>query len=236
MTDKLDSKALVVLSGGQDSITCLGVAMATHVEVEAITFYYGQRHSVEMKCAEEICEMYSIKHKLVNLSFLGELVTSNLTGDGDVNDPHEYKKDLPSSFVPNRNALFLVTAHAHAQEIGASVIYAGMCETDYSGYPDCRNEFIYRLEETLDVGYETSIKIKTPLMFLNKAETFKLAADHDFLEHVIEGSHTCYLGDRSNRFEWGYGCGTCPACELRKKGFEEYKEQFIADKAGEQNG
>jgi 7-cyano-7-deazaguanine synthase len=218
--------ALVVLSGGQDSVTCLGFALQEFEKVSAISFVYGQRHEVELQCAAHLCQKYHVPHKLVDLSFIGGLVTSALTGKGEVGKPHAYKAGLPSSFVPNRNAFFLTAAHAHAQEIGAGVLITGVCQTDYSGYPDCRNIFIEALQSALNLGYETGIAILTPLMWLTKAQTWELAEQVGFLDEVIKHSHTCYNGDHTTKHDWGYGCGTCPACELRKKGYEE----FIASK------
>ncbi len=224
-----NEKALVVFSGGQDSVTCLGIALTNYKHVEAISFSYGQRHSIELDCARKICTGLIIPHKFVDISFLGQLVTSELTGTGDVNKPHAYKEGLPASFVPNRNALFLTIAHAFAQEIDARHIYAGMCETDYSGYPDCRQDFIDAFAGALNIGYKTSIMIYTPLMHLTKAQTFALAAKHGVLELVLEDSHTCYLGDRSQRHSWGYGCGTCPACVLRATGWDEFQKSLTED-------
>ena len=228
------SKALVLLSGGQDSVTCLGVAIKNHghFNVEAISFNYGQQHAIELNQAAIICNHFGIELKIVDLSFLSDLVTSALTGIGSVNAPHPNKPDLPASFVPNRNALFLTVAHAHAQEIKADRIYAGMCQTDYSGYPDCRKIFIDTLQAALNVGYEVDIRIKTPLMFMTKAETFSLAERVGVLPIVLEHSHTCYNGVRSHRYDWGVGCGKCPACQLREKGFHEFltiKEECNAD-------
>lgn len=222
--------ALVVLSGGQDSVTCLGMALKNHEKVHAISFVYNQRHVVEIECAKTLTSKYGVDHKVVNLGdVVSSLVTSALTGVGEVGQPHVYKEGLPSSFVPGRNALFLTLAHAYAQEIGAGVIYTGVCQTDYSGYPDCRDEFITVFNDALNIGYETGIEIMTPLMFLTKAETFALAKEVGFLEEVIKNSHTCYNGDHATEHEWGFGCGKCPACELRKKGFEEFKNNFKED-------
>ena len=148
-----------------------------------------------------------------------------LANNGDsVNEQHKSNADLPASFVPGRNALFLTIAHAYAQKHGALNIVGGMCQTDYSGYPDCRAEFITSLENALNLGYETSISIQAPLMYLDKVATFALADIHGVLDVVLEHSHTCYNGDRSIRHEWGYGCGECPACKLRAKGWERYKQ------------
>lgn len=224
--------AVVVLSGGQDSVTCLGVALKEYDEVRAIGFNYDQKHAVELQQAQLICEKHGVSFIQMGIPMLSQLGDSALiegTKFKDVNKPHHANKDLPASFVPNRNALFLTTAHAYAQKVGAGVIITGVCETDYSGYPDCRDVFIKSLEASLNTGYLTDIKIRTPLMFLNKMETFALAAEVGFLEDVIEYSHTCYNGDRSKSHAWGAGCGECPACKLRKAGFEEYVE-FVGQK------
>jgi len=216
-------KSVIVLSGGQDSVTALGLALYRKEEVEAISIDYGQRHSVELECAKELCSRYSIPHRIVGLPFLKENVTSALLQDGNVGQKHEYMADVPASFVPCRNALFLTMAYAHAMEVKAGKIITGVCQTDYSGYPDCREAFVQQLNKALDTGYLNSIQIETPMMHLTKAETFYLATATDFLEVVLNDSHTCYEGDHTTRHEWGYGCGKCPACELRAKGWEEYK-------------
>lgn len=221
-TQKALDPAVVVLSGGQDSVTCLGIALARHQKVFAVSFAYGQKHITELRQAAKICDERMIMHSLIDLSFFGKMVTSALTSDGDTTQPHAYKPGLPASFVPNRNALFLTLAHAVAQELQAKTIYTGVCQTDYSGYPDCRADFIVALEQALNIGYQTDIRIVTPLMNLTKAETFELAAQVGFLDVVIEDSHTCYNGDRTIRHEWGYGCGQCPACALREKGYNEF--------------
>jgi 7-cyano-7-deazaguanine synthase len=215
--------AVVVLSGGQDSVTCLGIAREHHETVIAVSFRYGQKHATELAQAALLCERHGIEHIVVALDFLGELVTSALTTpDGDTTQPHAYKPGLPASFVPNRNALFLTVAHAIAQEKKACYVYTGVCQTDYSGYPDCREGFISALEEALNTGYETDIRIITPIMHLTKAETFGLADELGILDEVIEDSHTCYNGDREHRHDWGYGCGECPACVVRARGYAEY--------------
>ena len=218
-------KAVIIFSGGQDSTTCLHWARNHFDEVEAITFNYGQKHSIELECSKEICLRDGIRQTIIDISFLNTLVESALTSNGNVNKLNS--KGLPDSFVPNRNQLFITLAHAYAQKIGAEALVAGMCETDYSGYPDCRNEFIRKLSEVTDLGaglsVEYRIDILTPLMYLNKAETFKLANDLGVLDDVIKYSHTCYNGDREHLHEWGYGCDNCPACELRKKGYNDFK-------------
>lgn len=214
-----NEKALVIFSGGQDSTTCLYYAKELYKEVEAISFHYGQRHLIEINQAIKICQLENIHHRIVDISFYPELVESALTGAGDVSQVKE--NGLPASFVPNRNALMITIAHAFAQKIGAKVLVTGVCQTDYSGYPDCRQMFIMKLSDVLNEGSTANIRIETPLMYLTKAETFQLAADLGKLDEVIELSHTCYNGVRKRK-EWGYGCGTCPACLLRAKGYTEY--------------
>ena len=216
------TKAVVIFSGGQDSTTCLYWALKRFDIVEAITFNYGQKHSIELEQAEMICEEEMVKQTIIDLSFLNTIVDSALTSNGDVNVINE--KGLPSSFVPNRNQLFITLAHAYAQKIGATNLVGGMCETDFSGYPDCRREFIDSIAASSNLGSQSTIVIHTPLMWLNKAQTFQLAKDLKCLNKVILWSHTCYNGDREHQHEWGFGCGECPACELRKKGFEEFKD------------
>lgn len=229
------AKVLVVFSGGQDSTTCLLAALETrrgnnpiavdgkNPKVFAIGFSYGQKHSIELAQAKMIAVQLGVDFKIIDLNFFGQLVSSALTQhDKDINVSHERLKDRPASFVPNRNALFLTLAHAYAQEIGASEVWTGVCETDYSGYPDCRQRFIDNLFMTLDMGAETDIDIVTPLMHMNKAQTFHLADLCGGLTTVLEYSHTCYNGDHSTPRVWGYGCGDCPACQLRANGWIKY--------------
>lgn len=219
------TKAVVIFSGGQDSTTCLYWALKKYDVVETITFNYGQKHFIELDCAKRICERENVKQTIIDISFLDTIVESALTSNGDVNELNE--KGLPSSFVPNRNQLFITLAHAYAQKIKADTLVTGVCETDYSGYPDCRNEFIESIAKTSNLGSASNILIETPLMWLNKAQTFQLAKDFNCLKEVLEYSHTCYNGDHSNRHDWGYGCGTCPACMLRAKGFEDAKSEGL---------
>lgn len=223
-------KALVIFSGGQDSTTCLGWAIKRYEEVVAINFFYGQKHDIEVQCAKQICHKLQIPLTSVDISFLGNLVDSALTSGGDVNAKHPRLSHLPASFVPNRNALFITLAHAFAQKIGASHLIAGMCETDFSGYPDCRSSFINSIQGTLNLGSDAKIGIVTPLMELTKAEIFELAREVGVLQTVINDSHTCYEGDHTHFHEWGYGCGECPACKLREKGWNEFK--YIGPLAG----
>lgn len=219
-----ERKAVVIFSGGQDSTTCLYWALKQYDYVEAITFDYGQKHKIELEQAARICAKEGVRQTVIDISFLDTIVDSALTSNGDVNKLNE--KDLPSSFVPNRNQLFITLAHAYAQKIGAVHLVGGMCETDYSGYPDCRQDFIIAMQRVSNLGSHSYIGIDTPLMKLNKAQTFQLAENLGALEEVLELSHTCYNGDREHRHEWGYGCGECPACELRAKGYEAFADSF----------
>jgi 7-cyano-7-deazaguanine synthase len=214
-------KALVIFSGGQDSTTCLFWAMKNFDLVEAITFTYGQKHSVEVNCSQEICLKKDVKQTIVDISFIVKLNDSAMLHRGDTS---QTKNGLPTSFVPNRNALMITLAHMYAQKSGCTHLVTGVCQTDYSGYPDCRQGFIDCIEVALNVGSESSILILTPLMEKTKAETWQMAEDLNCIFDVIELSHTCYEGDRNRRHQWGYGCGVCPACLLRKKGWEDYRK------------
>lgn len=216
-------KCLLIFSGGQDSTTCLGIALKEYKDVEAITFDYGQKHSIEMECAEQICKKLNVPQHIVNVNFFDDLTVSALTSENDVNKEHEIFHHLPASFVPNRNALFITLAHTLAIKIGAGVIMMGVNQEDYSGYPDCRSVFIKSITETLALS-STRIQIATPLISLSKAKIFWLADKYGILNLVLNESHTCYNGDHLHFNYWGYGCGECPACKLRKKGYDEFKE------------
>lgn len=216
------TKAVVIFSGGQDSTSCLLWSLNRFDLVECISFDYGQKHAVELEQASKICEKLNVRLTVVDISFLDQIVKSALlSDDGNVNELNE--KGLPSSFVPNRNQLFITLAHAYAQKIGASNLVTGVCQTDYSGYPDCRDAFIKAIEWATNMGSESAVRIHTPLMWLTKAQTFELAARENGLDIVVQLSHTCYNGNRSLEHDWGFGCGTCPACELRAAGWREYK-------------
>ena len=220
-----NNDVVVVLSGGQDSTTCLGLALKLYDHVTAVAFSYGQKHAVELQCASRICRKFGVPLHVFEIPALRSLGNSALVSGSeqtDVNEQHSQNANLPASFVPNRNALFLTTAHALAQKVGAHFVMTGVCETDYSGYPDCRQGFVNRLQSALNVGYETDIEFVTPLMHLTKAETFELAEKVGILETVIKDTHTCYNGDHSTSHDWGYGCGQCPACNLREAGYKEY--------------
>ena len=180
-------KAVVIFSGGQDSTTCLYWALSQKdrfEEVETITFNYGQKHSIEIEQSKLICQKEDIKQTIIDISFLDTIVESALTSNGDVNELNE--KGLPASFVPNRNQIFITMAHAYAQKVGAKFLIGGMCETDFSGDPDCRREFIDAIQLTSNIGSDSDIEILTPLMYLDKTETFKMAKDIGYLKEVVE--------------------------------------------------
>ena len=220
-----NEKSLVLVSGGQDSTTCLFWAIKNFKKVDAITFYYAQKHSKEIEVAESLCKKLKVNHKKIDISFLKDLVISNLFNNkNNINKSHILNKNVPSSFVPYRNMIFLTLAAAWASTIATKHIVIGVCETDYSGYADCRDVFIKSLQVSLNLATdfkEKSVIIHTPLMWLSKAEEFKLAEDLGCLDFVINESLTCYNGiERMNNY--GKGCGKCPACKLRKKGYQEY--------------
>ncbi|WP_434937586.1 7-cyano-7-deazaguanine synthase QueC [Shewanella sp. HL-SH8] len=213
----LPSKALVVFSGGQDSTTCLIQALTEYDEVHGITFDYGQRHRQEIDVAKALAKQLNlISHKVLDTTLLNELAISALTRDS-IPVSHELMNNgLPNTFVPGRNILFLTLAGVYAYQLGCDAIITGVCETDFSGYPDCRNEFVKSMEHTLALGMDKPLKIITPLMWLNKAETWALADKYQQLELVKQQTLTCYNGII------GGGCGDCPSCLLRQRGLDDY--------------
>ncbi|MEB2298922.1 7-cyano-7-deazaguanine synthase QueC [Lysinibacillus xylanilyticus] len=208
-------KAIVVFSGGQDSTTCLFWAKERFKEVEAVTFDYGQRHHLEIECAKMIAAELGVRHHILDMSLLNQLAPNALTRQ-DIKVEDGGNGELPSTFVPGRNLLFLSFAGVLASQVGAKHIVTGVCETDFSGYPDCRDVFIKSLNVTLNLSMDDSFVIDTPLMWLNKAQTWELADQFGALEFVRERTLTCYNGVIAD------GCGECPACKLRKKGLDEY--------------
>lgn len=222
--EKQSDTALVLLSGGQDSTTCLFWAKANFKRVEAVGFDYGQKHEVELEQAHVIADLADVPFEVINIR--GILKGSALTEhDKDVSGKHELNKDLPASFVPGRNALFLTIAASYAYLRQIYDLVGGMCQTDYSGYPDCRRVFVDSMQTTGTLALDKDIRIHTPLMYLTKAETWKLANDLRVLDIVREYSHTDYNGDRSNYNEWGYGKLDNPASIIRARGYEEAKEK-----------
>jgi 7-cyano-7-deazaguanine synthase len=212
-----DEKAIVVFSGGQDSTTCLFWALETFKEVEAVTFNYNQRHKEEIECAKRIAEELQVKHHLLDMQLLNQLAPNALTRD-DIEIKDGEDGELPSTFVPGRNLIFLSFAAVLASQVNAKHIITGVCETDFSGYPDCRDAFIKSLNVTINLSMDREFVIHTPLMWLDKKETWKLADDLGALEFVREKTLTCYEGII------GDGCGECPACKLRRNGLQQYLE------------
>lgn len=228
----MQTKALVLFSGGQDSATCLAWALSRYAQVETVGFRYGQRHAVELDCRTVFLERLRAgfpawgerlgADHLLDLSLLGQISDTALTQDRAIAFE---ASGLPSTFVPARNLLFFNFAAAIAYRRGLSVLVGGMCETDYSGYPDCRDNTLKALQVAMSLGLDAPMVVETPLMWLDKAQTWQMAESLGgaaLLELVRTETHTCYLGERDELHAWGYGCGHCPACELRRRGYEAF--------------
>ncbi len=234
-------RALVLFSGGQDSTTCLAQALTRFEHVETLGFDYGQRHRVELPQRQAVLHALRARFAawdarlgedhLIDLAVLGQISDTSLTRD--VAFAME-RSGLPNTFVPGRNLVFLTFAGALAYRRGLDVIVTGVCETDYSGYPDCRDDTMKAMQLALSLGMDQRFLVDTPLMWIDKAATWQLAhdlgqrADPDgggdaLVELIVEHTHTCYLGERATRHAWGYGCGTCPACELRAQGWVRWR-------------
>lgn len=224
--------ALVLFSGGQDSATCLAWALERFERVETVGFDYGQRHRIELDCRAQLADgLRALKPEwdarlgedhTVDLAVLGQISETSLTRDSEI---AMQESGLPNTFVPGRNLLFLTFAAAIAYRRGLRRIVAGVCETDYSGYPDCRDDTIKALQVALNLGMAHRLVLETPLMWIDKPATWRLAEEiggQPLVDLILEESHSCYLGDRSRRHAWGYGCGECPACDLRRNGWEGY--------------
>ena len=245
----MHTSALVLFSGGQDSTTCLAQALSKYQRVETIAFDYRQRHRVELdariKVLSEIrCQFPQWAHKLgedhlLDLAVLGEVSETSLTRDTAFKME---QSGLPNTFVPGRNLLFLTLAAAVAYRRDLQVMVTGVCETDFSGYPDCRDDTMKAMQLALSLGMDRRFLIETPLMWIDKADTWALAFElgetsglagggQTLVDLIIEHTHTCYLGDRTHRHAWGYGCGECPACELRARGFVRYQSAQTRSKA-----
>lgn len=229
----MHDSALVLLSGGQDSATCLAWALDRYRRVETMGFDYGQRHAVELRCRQSFLTALRERRPdwadrlgedhMLDLGVLGRVSDTALTQDKAIAFE---ASGLPSTFVPGRNLLFLTLAAAVGYRRGLSVLVGGMCETDYSGYPDCRDDTIKAMQVALSLGLDSRFVLETPLMWLDKAATWRMAealGGAELVALILEETHTCYLGDRTRRHPWGYGCGACPACELRRRGYEAYR-------------
>jgi len=230
-----NNKALVLFSGGQDSSTCLAWALSRFDYVETIGFDYGQRHSVELLCRTNVRVAIETSFQdwasrlgddqTIDFGVLGAISETALTRDVEI---AMQENDLPNTFVPGRNLLFLTIGACIAYRRGLKHIVGGMCETDYSGYPDCRDDTIKALQAAINLGMGSRYVFHTPLMWIDKAQTWQLARQlggEAFVDVLIEHTHTCYQGDRSARHAWGYGCGKCPACLLRAEGFHRFRTQ-----------
>ncbi len=220
---------VIGFSGGQDSTTLAVWAKKRFKKVCLVGFDYAQKHSVELECAQKIASLLQLPYEIIPLGFLENITHSALFKNSNdlMGHSHAQNKDLPNSFVPNRNAIFITLLHSYAQKIGASNIALGVSQADFSGYPDCKEDFIKSIEHALNLGSNTAIKILTPLMFLNKAQEFQMAKDLGALDLIIKETHTCYQGERKILHAYGYGCDKCPACQLRKKGFEEFQAKAL---------
>lgn len=225
--------ALVLFSGGQDSTVCLAWALERFDAVHTIGFDYGQRHSIELICRKTILDkipalfpQWAGKLKndtLIDLKSLSAIAETSLTRETEIKFN---ANGLPNTFVPGRNLLFFNYAAALAYRIGTKHLIGGMCETDYSGYPDCRENTLKALEQAINLGMDEAFEIHTPLMWVNKAQTWDMAktiGGQPLVDLIINETHSCYKGDHTTKHAWGYGCGTCPACELRKAGFEAFQ-------------
>ncbi len=229
------SRALLLFSGGQDSSVCLAWALTHYEYVETVGFDYGQRHSVELTqrhlVRQAMIQRFPDWADRLGPDHLMDLRSFGAVAETAMTQTRAFEVDaqgLPNTFVPGRNLVFLTYAAALADRRGLKALVGGMCETDFSGYPDCRRETMDALEVALNLGMAQSFTIQTPLMTLTKAQTWGLAkalAGEDLIEIILEDSHTCYAGDREHRHDWGYGCGECPACDLRARGYR----QWIAD-------
>lgn len=226
------STALVLFSGGQDSATCLAWALERYDHVETVGFDYGQRHIVELECRKNVLTALRAHFPkwsdrlgddhMLDMTLLSKISETAMTENKAI----EFNANgLPNTFVPGRNLLFFTYAAALAYRRELKFLVGGMCETDYSGYPDCRDNTLKALQLALSLGMEHPLVIETPLMWIDKRQTWKMAVDlggTELLEIIRDKTHTCYLGDRQTHHEWGYGCGNCPACELRKSGYEQF--------------
>ncbi|CAM4110790.1 7-cyano-7-deazaguanine synthase QueC [Bordetella tumulicola] len=225
-------RALVLFSGGQDSTTCLAWALSRYAHVETVAFDYGQRHRIELDARLNVLRELRAQFPdwaqrlgedhLLDLKVLGQVGDTAMTSDRAI---EMQENGLPNTFVPGRNLLFLTLAAALGYRRQLDVMVGGMCETDFSGYPDCRDDTIKAQQVTLSLGLGSRVTIETPLMWLDKADTWELAnqlGGQPLVDIVIDHSHTCYLGERGTRHDWGHGCGTCPACDLRKAGWHRW--------------
>lgn len=231
----MNKKALVLFSGGQDSTVCLAWALSKFDHVETIGFDYGQRHRIELDCRLTVLERMreEFPHwadklgedRVIDLSWLGQISDCALTEERAI---ELNENGLPNTFVPGRNLVFFLISSAVAYRRGLSTLVGGMCQTDFSGYPDCREDTLKALQVATNLGMASTFRFETPLMWIDKTETFQLGQQlggKKLLEIIVRDTHTCYTGDRTHEHEWGFGCGECPACDLRKRGWNNYISQ-----------
>lgn len=228
----MNKSALVLFSGGQDSTVCLAWALQNFDRVETIGFDYGQRHRIELDCRLKVIESLQKEFphwtdklgedRVIDLGWLGQISDCALTEERQI---ELQSNGLPNTFVPGRNLVFFLIASAIAYRRGLDTLVGGMCQTDFSGYPDCREDTLKALQVATNLGMASQFRFETPLMWIDKAETYELANElggSKFLDLIQAETHTCYLGDRSKLHEWGFGCGKCPACELRIAGWKKF--------------
>ncbi|MDO9421780.1 MAG: 7-cyano-7-deazaguanine synthase QueC [Herminiimonas sp.] len=224
--------ALVLFSGGQDSTTCLAWALERYSRVETIGFDYGQRHAIELTVRPTVLQKlrgFSTEwdsrlgeDHMIDLSLISKISDTAMTSNVEIK---MMENGLPNTFVPGRNLLFMTVAATVTYRRGLNVLVGGMCETDFSGYPDCRDDTMKALQVALNLGMATNLQVETPLMWIDKAKTWKMAQDlggTNLVDLIRSETHTCYLGERGELHDWGYGCGTCPACALRARGYAEF--------------
>ncbi|PDQ20111.1 7-cyano-7-deazaguanine synthase QueC [Mesorhizobium sanjuanii] len=233
-----DSKAIVLFSGGQDSTACLAWALERFAHVETIGFDYRQRHRVELDVRPQVLAAIrqEFPHwdgklgedRVIDIAVLGQVSDTALTQDVEI---AMLANGLPNTFVPGRNLLFMIFAAAVAYRRGAQHIVTGVCETDYSGYPDCRDDTMKAMQLALNLGMDQRFVVHTPLMWIDKAETWLMAHNlggKALVDLILDKTHTCYHGNRTEHHEWGWGCGNCPSCELRANGYFKFKSEFVA--------
>ena len=233
-----NDRALVLFSGGQDSTTCLAWALARYAHVETLGFDYGQRHAIELSVRPHLLEQMRAfstdwaerlgPDHLLDLSLIGQLSQTAMTENIAI---EMQENGLPNTFVPGRNLMFMTVAATLAVRRGLNVLVGGMCETDFSGYPDCRDDTMKALQVALNLGMNTRMKLETPLMWIDKSQTWELAESlggKALVDLIRTDTHTCYLGQRGQLHDWGHGCGTCPACELRARGYHQYQAKPAA--------
>lgn len=222
MQDRINKeKCVIVFSGGQDSTTLLFWAKKKFKEVIALSFNYGQKHELELQCAQDICKKHGVEHHILDMGLLSQLAPNALTRTDIQVDKSSPEEGLPNTFVDGRNMIFLTFASIFAKQRGINLIVTGVSQSDFSGYPDCRDIFIKSLSTTLSLAMDYQFVVETPLMWLDKAETWKMAHDLGVMDIVKNETLTCYNGIIGN------GCGECPACKLRKNGYVEFKEKFL---------